>query len=330
MDTLTAVLMLAKLESDRADIKLTPLTVADEVHHVAEMHRVRAAEKDLTLEVQVAPKAEEVQARLDPGALTSILQNLISNAIKFTEQGGITATVDVEKRTQAAGAVRVTVKDTGIGISEHFESQLFRAFKREEEEVDRSREGAGMGLALVKQLAGLMGGTVEVESEKGVGSRFSVSFPILQAPSDAVRSEATTRSEAPVARDRPTGQRVLVVEDNADTLFFLKTLLEKDYNIETVTAGDEALAMAREGLRTRPEAPYDLVLTDIHLGPGLSGTGVLRKLRQEPAYQDVPFLALTAYALPGDQGEFLQAGFDAYLAKPFTAEELLDALAQIL
>lgn len=324
MDTLTAVLTLAKLEAGQTDIQLTALTVADEVRDVAEMHQVRAAENDLTLKVQVAPEAEAAKARLDPGALTSILQNLISNAIKFTEEGGVTVTVDVAEPTLATSAIQITVEDTGDGIDETFLPQLFRAFEREEEGGERRREGAGMGLALVKRLVDLMGGTIEVESEKGVGSRFTVAFPLLRGASPAAPSEASA------VRDRPTGQRVLVVEDNPDTLFFVKTLLEADYNIETATAGEEALEMARAGIRGGTEASYDIVLTDINLGMGLSGTDVLRALRQEPAYQGVPFLAFTAYALPGDRGEFLQAGFDAYLAKPFTVDELLEELAQLL
>jgi CheY-like chemotaxis protein/anti-sigma regulatory factor (Ser/Thr protein kinase) len=329
MDTLTSVLTLAKLEAGQTDIELTALTVADEVRSVAEMHQVRAAEKGLTLEVEIASEAEEAKARLDPGALTSIVQNLVSNAIKFTEEGGVTVAVDVTGSTLATSEVQIIVEDTGVGMSDAFLPQLFQAFRREEKKAEHSREGAGMGLALVKRLVDLMGGTVAVESEKGVGSRFTVSFPLLHGASPSASVEDSTSTEASDARDRPTGQRILVIEDNQDTLFFVKTLLEVDYDLDTATTGEEALEMVREGEQDGA-ATHDLVLTDINLGPGLSGTDVLRELRQEPAYQDVPFMVFTAYALPGDRGEFLHAGFDGYLAKPFTADELLDELAQLL
>lgn len=324
MDTLTAVLTLAKLEAGQIDLHLAPLTVADEVRNVAEMYQMQAAEKDLALEVQVAPQAEDARARLDRGAFTSILQNLISNAIKFTEKGGLTVTVDFEESALATGSIQVRVEDTGIGIDDAFLPQLFNAFEQESEGIERSHEGAGLGLALTKRLVDLLGGTIEVESEKESGSRFTISFPL-------VRGEPSTAPPGDVdVLDRPTGRRILVIEDNMDTRFFVKTLLEQDYEVAIANSGKQALAMTLERMQEGEHHPYDLVLADINLGSDLSGTDVLRKLRQEPVYQNVPFLALTAYALPGDREQFLQAGFDAYLAKPFTADELLDALAQLL
>ena len=323
LDTLNAVLTLAKLEAGRADISLKPLRVLAEVEAVAKLFYDTAQSKGLRLDVRCSPEASDVEALLDSGAFASLLQNLISNAIKFTEQGSVTLTVtadpleDQPENLDSPRRVHVAVEDTGIGVEAAFLPYLFDEFRQESSGVGRSYEGTGLGLALTKRLAELMGGTIAVESRKGEGSRFALSFPLAE------EKDAPPEHPAPLEQPPPNqGARVLLVEDNPDARLLMQTLLEDIYEIALAENAEEALAAARQ-------AHYDLVLLDINLGPGATGEEVLAGLRARPAYRHTPIVALTAHALPGDRERFLGLGFTDHLAKPFKVNTFLALLSDL-
>lgn len=334
LETLNAVLMLAKLEADRVEVKLEAIPVATEVREVARLYHQQAEEKGLALRVKVMPHAATARACLDRGALTSILQNLVANAIKFTEQGCVTVTVDaddVADHAEAAetpmpsqGCVHVHVEDTGIGIAPAFFPHLFDAFRQESTDASHSYGGSGLGLAITKQLVEKMQGSITVQSAKGCGSRFTISFPIAD-------NETTQPDRAHPPEDLPNRRRChfLLVEDDPDTQTLIVDLLPDQCALTVAVNAEEAITAAQRVLNTTGR-PFDAVLMDINLGGGPSGTDVLNMLRAIPAYRTVPIAALTAYALPGDRERFLLFGFDAYLRKPFTAEELLDLMTQLL
>ncbi len=334
LETLNAVLMLAKLEAGRVEVVFEAIPVAAEVREVARLHQPQAVAKGLRMTVQVTPAATRAYAALDRGALNSILQNLISNAIKFTETGGVTITVDCDKTPPAdidldealapVGWMHVHVADTGIGIAPAFLPHIFNAFYQESSGMSRLHDGIGLGLAISQQLAEKMQGTITVVSEKGQGSHFTVSFPQVLSE----QPEDETGPAEPVATSQ-TPCHILLVEDNEDTRKLLEALLEDRCLLTAVTNAQEAQEVVYDLIDTL-EQTFDAVLLDVHLGGGASGTDLLGRLRDIPAYQDVPIAALTAYALPGDRERFLQAGFDAYLRKPFTADELTAFTAQLL
>jgi CheY-like chemotaxis protein len=334
LETLNAVLMLAKLEAGRVEVAFETIHVAAEVREVARLHQPQAEAKGLRMTVHVTPAATRVRAALDRGALNSILQNLISNAIKFTETGGVTITVDCDKNLPSdsdldevaapSGWVHIHVADTGIGIAPAFLPHIFNAFHQESSGMSRLHDGIGLGLAISQQLAEKMQGTITVVSEKGQGSRFTVSFPqvLAEEPEDqSGPAELVAGSQSPC--------HILLVEDNEDIRKLLEALLEDRCLLTAVTNAGEAQEVVHDLMDTL-EQTFDAVLVDVHLGGGPSGTDLLRILREIPAYRDVPIAALTAYALPGDRERFLQAGFDAYLRKPFTADELTEFTAQLL
>ncbi|MFP4439801.1 MAG: PAS domain S-box protein [Chloroflexaceae bacterium] len=334
LETLNAVLMLAKLEAGRVEVAFETIHLAAEVREVVRLHQPQAEAKGLDMTVQVTPAATRARAALDRGALNSILQNLISNAIKFTETGSVTITVDCDKTPPSdidlnevvapVGWVHVHVKDTGIGIAPAFLPHIFNAFHQESSGVSRLHDGIGLGLAIAHQLAEKMQGTITVVSEKGQGSRFTVSFPqvLAEEPEDqSGPAELVAGSQSPC--------HILLVEDNEDIRKLLETLLEDRCLLTAVTNAREAQEVVHDLMDTL-EQTFDAVLLDVHLGGGPSGTDLLRILRELPAYRDVPIAALTAYALPGDRERFLHAGFDAYLRKPFTADELTAFTAQLL
>jgi CheY-like chemotaxis protein/anti-sigma regulatory factor (Ser/Thr protein kinase) len=260
-----------------------------------------------------------------------IVLNLVANAVKYTFVGGI----EVRLRAEDDQVV-LRVSDTGVGIPAAELPALFERFHRVADSPARSREGTGLGLALVRELVGLHGGTVEVGSEPGVGSTFTVRMPFgtpdADAPppsaSAAVRGAALTPwdddlgwTARPADPAGPLGT-VLVVDDNADMRAYLVRLLSPSWTVRTAADGEAAL---HDVPRSRP----DVVLTDVMM-PGLDGFGLLRALRADPATHAVPVVMLTARAGQEAAVEGFDAGVDDYLPKPFESAELLGRLRAVL
>ena len=298
METLNSVLDLARLEAGRGELACTSMRVAGAAEEAVELMGPAAAERGLSL--RAAVEAPTAFAALDDAAFARVLHNLVGNALKFTETGGVTVRVSEDA---AAGRVVVRVEDTGIGIDEAFLPRVFGEFEQASAGVERTHEGAGLGLAISHQLVERMGGTITVESVLGVGTTFTLSFPLFGA-------------DVPAA-SRP---RVLVVDDNEQARLVAERVLDATYDVDTAGSGVEALALAR---LVRPDA----VVLDIHLGDTVSGEDVLRDLRADAAFASLPVVAVTAYGLPGDRARLLGLGFDDYVAKPYTREQLLSALA---
>jgi len=239
-------------------------------------------------------------------------------------------TVSTERVSEGAsehdpyGRLCLHVKDTGRGIDPAFMPHLFEVFKQESTGMSRSHEGSGLGLSITKQLVDLMGGEITVESQVGVGTSFRVFFPIV-APSPS----RTVREPTEITVFEGTQARLLVVEDNKDTQVLIQSLLEKFGSVKVASNAEEAMREAAHSIES-PDGRFDMVLMDINLGDGPSGTEVMKSLRAIPAYREVPVAALTAYALPGEQEAFLKAGFNAYLSKPFKEEDLLKLISQLL
>ena len=304
METLNSVLDLARLEAGRGDIACLPTSVADAAREAADLMGPAARDRGLTITAVV--ETEDSVAALDEAAFARILHNLAGNALKFTEAGGVTIRVS-DGQGAHAGHVVVRVEDTGIGIDEAFLPRLFGEFEQESAGVERTHEGAGLGLAISRQLVERMGGTIRVESEKGVGTVFTLAFPAVGAA-------------PPRAPARPC---LLVVDDNEQARHVAERVLGTHYEVETAATGDAALALARENR-------FEAVLLDIHLGDTVSGEDVLADLRADPRLAGLPVLAVTAYGLPGDRARFLALGFDDYITKPYTRDRLLGAVAACL
>ncbi len=309
MHTLNSVLDLAQLEGRGLTLHPEPVNVAAEVEEVLGLFRQQARQRGLDLHLD-AP-AEPIWARLDRGALSRVLVNLVSNAVKFTHVGGVTVVV-----RRLPEALVIEVRDTGIGIDPRFADRIFEEFRQESSGLARGYEGNGLGLTITRRLVELMQGTIELESEKGVGSTFTVRFPVpLESGPEG--------APGPPAEARPRRPRVLVVEDNPEVQKVLGYLLRDDYDADLASGTEEALARMAE-------TTYDALLIDINLGEEQTGVDLMQRLRRQLAGAAVPMIACTAYAMPGDQEQFLQLGFDAYLQKPLTREMLVQTLEAVL
>ncbi|WP_174278135.1 ATP-binding protein [Goekera deserti] len=283
--------------------------------------RAAAERAGLRLTVDCPPLPRP--AHVDPRMWEKIVLNLVSNAVKYTFVGGI----DVVLRADGDQFV-LTVDDTGIGIAEQDLPHLFERFYRGAQNSARSREGTGIGLALVRELAELHGGTVTARSRAGAGSSFTVRLPfgapdapggpVVAMPSPGARGVVAPWVEEGAPAEWPAtppgAPVVLVVDDNADMRTYLTRVLSPGWSVRTAADGHAALAAARR------EVP-DLVLTDVMM-PGMDGFDLLRCLREEPLTRGVPVIMLTARAGQEAAVEGLEAGADDYLAKPFQAAEL--------
>ena len=305
----------------------------------------------LRFDVRCPPIAEPVW--VDRDMWEKIVLNLVSNAFKFTFDGGI----KVELREEGREVV-LSVADTGTGIPAADLPRLFERFHRVEGSLGRTHEGTGIGLALVQELARLHGGSVTAESEVGRGSRFSVRIPFGNGhlPADQLESGApptstATRAQAyveealrwlPTSGDGPAvaepveivptvptepvangpRSRVLFADDNADMREYVGRLLREQYDVVLAGNGEEALRLARE-------APVDLVVSDVMM-PVLDGFGLLRQLRGDPDTERLPVILLSARAGEEAKVEGLEARADDYIVKPFAARELLARVSAAL
>jgi len=335
----------SRIEAGRMRSVFEPIDLAAYTAELVSTFRSAMEKAGLRLIVDCPPLPE--QAHVDREMWEKIVLNLVSNAFKYTMDGE----VEVALKSSADGAnVVLTVRDTGVGIPAQELPRLFERFHRIEGQPGRTQEGSGIGLALVQELVRLHGGTVEVDSAVGRGTRFIVSIPTGSAhlPADHIRHEGTT-STSPVTADafvsealrwlpggdisteRDLGSDlpefaahgtaatrrpiVLLADDNSDMRDYVRRLLAPHYDVELAGDGQAALESAWQ---RRP----DLVLSDIMM-PRLDGFGLLRALREDPELRDVPLILLSARAGEEASVEGLDAGADDYLTKPFSARELL-------
>jgi len=326
-----SLLDFSRLEAGRLQASYEPTDLATMTRDLASAFRSAVERAGLTFEIDCPPLEEPVF--VDREMWEKIVLNLLSNALKFTIQGGVSISLHDRE-----GAVELKVKDTGVGIPEEDLPRLFERFHRVEGQQARTYEGSGIGLALVHELAKLHGGKVAAESALGEGSTFTVTIPTgarhlpwerlgaaREWASTALGPEAYVEEAARWAPPTPTpgpeahppadSARILLADDNADMRDYVRRLLAPHWQVEAVEDGAKALAAARA-------RPPDLVLTDVMM-PGLDGFGLLRELRKEDATRSVPVVMLSARAGDEAKVEGLTAGAEDYLVKPFSARELL-------
>jgi signal transduction histidine kinase/CheY-like chemotaxis protein len=318
------LLDVASIEAGRATPVRVETDVATFTAELAGIFRAATERAGLRLSVDCPPLGRA--ACIDPRMWEKIVVNLLANAVKYTFVGDI----DVSLRADGDRFV-LTVADTGVGIVADELPQLFQRFHRVPGAAARTREGTGIGLALVHELAALHEGTVSVQSEPGVGSTFTVTMPfgtpdssdeagaLTVGPSEAARGEAASwAQDTSRPGDQPrasSGAGILVVDDNADMRAYLTRLLGPHWRVRTTANGEEALAAISD------DAP-DVVLTDVMM-PRIDGFELLRAIRADPATTGIPVIMLTARAGQEASVEGLEAGADDYLAKPFQAAELI-------
>jgi signal transduction histidine kinase/ActR/RegA family two-component response regulator len=317
LSVLNDVLDLSKIEAGKLELAAQDFDLERLAMAVQDGFGALANEKGLAFKVEVAPEAAGIWHG-DSDRLRQIFSNLISNAIKFTGEGAVTARFEMAD----AGGLRLSVADTGIGISQGKILTLFEKFIQADASTTRRYGGTGLGLAICRELAQLMGGQISVISEEGKGSTFIVELPFargVSAPAGEVAAEA-----ADEMRERTV--RVLAAEDNLVNQKVLKAIVEPmDVDLSIVGDGRSAVEAWRGG-------DFDLILMDIQM-PVMDGIAAAKAIRAAEAAERrprTPILALTANALVHQVEEYLAAGMDGHVAKPIEINKLYDAMSRVL
>ncbi|MDQ8197372.1 two-component regulator propeller domain-containing protein [Pelagicoccus enzymogenes] len=281
-------------------------------------HSVLPREEGVELLCENALRGQEYSMVTDHHRLRQVLDNLLTNASKFTSAGSIVLGARIE-----GGVFCIYVKDTGKGIPSEFQEVIFDQFYKLKEDDVQARRGVGLGLAISKRLVDLLGGELSVKSEYGKGSKFSVRFPLsVLHRADESDSGFGSDDELPEKLVRARSGRVLVVEDETNNFLLLKAILKPTrFEVVWAESGEKGVKVYQQ------EGPFDLVLLDIKM-PGIDGFETIRRLRA--INQNVLVVAQTAYAMADDKIRILEAGFNRYVSKPIKAKELLQVLAELL
>ncbi len=314
------ILDFSKIEAGRMEMESGPVQVEKLISSVLAVFHQQAMVKNLDLRVFVAENTPAF-VNLDAARLRQVLFNLVGNAIKFTAVGSVSITVQALEKNAKAGQVQLlfTVEDTGVGVPDNLQNDIFEPFTQADGSYTRKHQGAGLGLSIVRRLVELMGGTVALESSEGVGT--AVHFTVL-----AGQCDETPHAEAEPAQTflKPTESplRILVCEDDSVNSAFLVKLLQR-LGHKPVPAKN-----GKDGLQKLEDGGFDLALMDIQM-PELDGVETTRLIRKDTSGRwnpDMPIIALTAYAMKGDREKFLAEGMNEYLSKPVDMGKLIEAL----
>lgn len=313
------ILDLSKAESEKMVLEERPFDLRDTIQKVADTQIAKVSEKDLELICDVEDRVPQLFCG-DANKLQQVLNNLVSNAVKFTERGKITLEVRNLCRLDDIYTLSFSIEDTGIGIEKEKIVRLFKPFCQADSSITRKYGGTGLGLSISQKLVGLMGGEIKVKSQKDRGSVFYFTIQMRQAQEleeedkDIFSLECVNKSD-----------KILVVEDDSFNQIVIGQILKK--------LGYKKLIIAENGIdaikKWELEKP-DLILMDIVI-PELEGNEVTRVIREKEkiSKEHVPIIALTACAMEGDREKFLQQGMDGYLSKPVDYKQLASAIKNL-
>jgi len=349
LEVINNILDLAKVEAGRFDVQLRPCSPREMVRDACALMELRAKAKGISLATEFADVLPDL-VEVDQTCLKQILLNLIGNAIKFTEKGGVRVTVRRAGGTEDTASLVLEVADTGIGVSRERLRAIFEPFTQGDASMARHFGGTGLGLTVSKRLAELLGGEIAVESQPGQGSVFRVTIPLRPfahaGPAEAQAEAGPARpgqpdAETPADRQEEEGAsilnlacRILLVEDSLDNQRFLAAVLRiAGATVTTVEDGQAAVETiypprkaGREPDGGR-EAPVDLILMDMQM-PTMDGYTAARTLREKGC--TTPIVALTAHAMAGERERCLACGCDEYLSKPVDRKRLLSLVARLV
>ena len=307
------ILDMSRIESGKTTLNIEKTNLPQQVSQLDSIIRQQASQRRQTFTVENHVQHENVLA--DPNRLNQVLMNILSNAVKYTPQGGhIRLDVEELSHTEHYAKYRFVVQDDGIGMSAVYQKTLFEPFTREEKSGTNRVQGTGLGMAITKSIVDLMGGTIHVESAPGKGSRFEV---VLELPIDAEADKVQTASALPEEDEAVSplsGMSFLCAEDNAINAEILEMLLETKGASCTICSNGQEIVDAFASVKP---GEYDMILMDVQM-PVMDGLEATRRIRngENPLGRTIPILAMTANAFLEDMQKSKEAGMDEHLSKP--------------
>ena len=328
------ILDLNKIESNKMELIEETYNFKNEIEILARINSTRIGEKSIDFKIDIAP---DIPYELygDKTHMKQILNNLLSNAFKYTEKGEIVFSVKCINQDDTCNLI-MSVKDTGKGIKSKDINKLFNKFERLDVEMNSTTEGTGLGLAITKNLVEMMGGKINVQSRFGEGSMFMVripqkiitmSEPIKENASNKVKNEKSIETTNLNNQDKTNNskyknKKILIVDDNKLNIKVARRALQDfNFEIDECYDGQECLNKVTKGNE------YDLILMDIMM-PNMSGKTAIKKLKENPNF-NIPTIALTADAIVGAEEKYITDGFVDYIAKPFSKEQIEDKIYTI-
>ena len=317
---LNDILDLAKIESGKIELEKIDFDLRTTLEHATQTVMTRATEAGLDLICRIDP---EVPTALigDPSRLRQILVNLLGNAVKFTEKGRVAVEARTEKEEDSSLLLHFSVSDTGIGIPSEKLDTIFESFRQADGSISRNYQGTGLGLSISKELVGLMGGDMWVESELGKGSTFH--FTACYELSKKDETDTFTLNEQDLS-----GLRVLIVDNNATSrLIFHEMVSSWGLQSTEVTDGKEALAELEKAYSAGK--PYQLLILDLEM-PESDGFEVAERIREDPRYSDSEIFLVTSLGMKGDAQRCKEIGINGYFVKPLKESELLTGIILVV
>ena len=317
LNVINDILDFSKMEAGKLVIEKIEFDIKSLIEETVKAHSPRAVKKGIKLHCAFSSDIPQY-LRGDPARLLQILNNLISNAVKFTDNGEVGINVKIINTSSDLVEIQFSVKDTGIGIAEENVEKVFESFIQVDGSFTKRFGGTGLGLAISKQLSEMMGGNIWLESRLGIGSVFYFNLKFDRADEVEV---LPIQPPKPNKINRPCNV-LLVEDDKVNKLVTTRILENRGYTVDTADNGLEVLEMFRKN-------SYDIILMDIQM-PVMDGIEATKRIRENEKNKHIPIIAITAYALKGDREKFLSQGLDDYVSKPIKIEELFSAMDKCL
>jgi PAS domain S-box-containing protein len=311
------ILDISKIEAGKLELEKVGFDAQEVLNHVIRIMQPRAEEKGLEIHMNVDENIAPVLTG-DPHRINQVLLNMISNAVKFTEKGGVTLSCRLQKKIKQQQILEFSIRDTGIGISEEYLDHVFEIFTQEDRTTARKYGGTGLGMAITRELVELMQGQINIYSKKNIGTEILISLPFnigTERDLPEVKKDFTDSSSL-------NGKRILLAEDNEVNRLVAITVLE-NYGVLITEVKNGA-----EAVKALKKNTYDLVLMDVQM-PVMNGMEATEVIRKELKL-DIPIIALTANTIKGDSEKCLAVGMNSFVSKPFEENDLISAIASLL
>lgn len=305
------VLDISKIQTEDFELIHFPFNLKMVTANIAKTIAFQAKQKGIHFEFFFDDEINNVIIG-DELRYTQVINNLLNNALKFTSSGKISLLLSLLTKNDTTQTVEVQVKDSGIGVAQDKFSQIFERFKQADESISRSFGGSGLGLYITKEIINKMKGTIDMKSQLNLGTQFDLTIPFIV-------SESSKMNDVVMNSLNLSGLNILVVEDNPINIIYIKSVLEKQgASVDVSDNGNDAILAVSN-------SQFDLVLMDLQM-PGMDGIMASKKIRQELSLAELPIIAQSANTVEKDIEECYKVGINDYLAKPFTAEQLVSKI----